>query len=377
MHEHQIVSKTKIVSLITILGEVPDPRLARTREHDLVELLVIALCTLLCRGESFYDMEEFARVRLTWLRTFLTLRGGVPSHDTFNRVFQALDPKKFADCLSRWTQRVRTVLGGEVVALDGKSLRRALQAGEDMRVIVSAWATESGLLLGQRKTRAKSNEITVVPELLRALELAGCIITADALHCQKNIAKEIIEADADYVLALKGNQPAAYGEIKTFLDDAVTRRDPALAFLETTDKGHGRVEVRRYWQTEQIAWFADREKWEGLRSVAVVESVRTVKSQPSVERRYYLSSLPVDVAKLARAVRGHWKIENQLHWVLDVVFGEDHSRARTGHAAENLAATRRVAINLLRQDKENQRSLKSQRLRATLDPEYLRQLLAC
>jgi predicted transposase YbfD/YdcC len=376
MLEHQHGSKTKIVSLTTLLGEVPDPRVARTREHDLVELLVIALCTLLCRGESFYDMEEFARVRLQWLRTFLTLRGGVPSHDTFNRVFQALDPKMFADCLSRWTQSVRTVLGGEVVALDGKSVRRALRSGEDARMIVSAWATESGLLLGQRKTRDKSNEITVVPELLRALELAGCIITADALHCQKNIAKEICEADADYVLALKGNQPAAFHEIKTFLDDAVARRDPALAFVETTDKGHGRVEVRRCWQTECIEWFADRDKWEGLRSVALVESAREVKGQPSVERRYYLSSLPVDAAKLARAVRGHWKIENQLHWVLDVVFGEDQSRARTGHAAENLAATRRVAINLLRQDKENKRSLKSQRLRATLDPDYLRQLLA-
>jgi predicted transposase YbfD/YdcC len=376
MLEHHWVGKTKIVSLITILGEVPDPRLARTREHDLVELLIIALCTLLCRGESFYDMEEFARVRLEWLRTFLTLRGGVPSHDTFNRVFQGLDPKAFADCLARWTQSVRGVLGGEVVALDGKSVRRALKAGEDVRMIVSAWATESGLLLGQRKTRDKSNEITVVPELLRALELAGCVITADALHCQKSIAKEITEADADYVLALKGNQPAAYGEIKTFLDDAVARRDPTLAFVETTDKGHGRVEVRRYWQTDGIEWFADRGQWEGLRSVAMVESVRDVKGKQSVERRYYLSSLAVDVAKLARAVRGHWKIENQLHWVLDVVFGEDQSRARTGHAAENLAATRRVAINLLRQDKENKRSLKSQRLRATLDPNYLRQLLA-
>ena len=230
--------------------------------------------------------------------------------------------------------------------------------------------------MGQRKTRDKSNEITVVPELLRALELAGCIITADALHCQKNIAKEILEADADYVLALKGNQPAAFREIKTFLDDAARRNDPALAFVERTDKGHGRVEVRRYWQTDRSTWFADRDQWEGLRSVALVESVRAVQGQQSVERRYYLSSLAMDVTKLARAVRGHGKIENQLHWVLDVVFGEDQSRARTGHAAENLAATRRVAINLLRQDKENKRSLKSQRLRATLAPDYLRQLLA-
>jgi predicted transposase YbfD/YdcC len=376
MLKHPFVLKNKVVSLIALLEEVPDPRVARSREHDLVELLVIALCTLLCRGESFYDMEEFARVRRQWLRTFLRLKGGVPSHDTFNRVFQALDPKRFADCLSRWTQSVRAVLGGEVVALDGKCVRRALKAGEDARLIVSAWATESGLLLGQRKTRDQSNEITVVPELLRALELAGCILTADALHCQKNIAKEIIEADADYVLALKGNQPAAFEEIKTFLDDAIERHDPALAFFETTDKGHGRIEVRRYWQTEKIEWFADRQEWEGLRSVAVVESVREVKGKQSVERRYYLSGLAVDVAKVARAVRGHWKIENQLHWVLDVVFGEDQSRARTGNAAENLAATRRLAINLLRLDKENKRSLKSQRLRATLDPDYLRQLLA-
>jgi hypothetical protein len=168
--------------------------------------LVIALCTILVGGDSFYDMEEFAEVRLSWLKTFLRLRNGAPSHDTFNRVFQALDERQLADSLSRWTQSVRTVLGGEVVALDGKSVRRALNRGEDFRVIVSAWATESGLLLGQRKVREKSNEITVVPELLQALELAGCIVTADAMHCQKNIAKEIIEAEADYVLALKGNQ---------------------------------------------------------------------------------------------------------------------------------------------------------------------------
>jgi predicted transposase YbfD/YdcC len=369
------VTKSQFISLITILEEVPDPRVQSTVDHDLSDLLTIALCTILCGGESFYDMEEFGEVRLPWLKTFLRLRKGAPRHDTYNRVFQALDPEKFGDCLGRWTQSVRTVLGGEVVALDGKSVRRALNQGEDLRVIVSAWATESGLLLGQRKVRNKSNEITAVPELLRSLELAGCIVTADALHCQKNIAKEIIEADADFVLALKGNQGAAHTEIKAFLDDAIARADPSLVFQETVEKSHGRLETRRYWQTEKINWFADRKEWEGLRSVGVVEARREIKGRVSVERRYYLSSLPADAAKFARAVRGHWSVENQLHWVLDVVFGEDQSRARTGNAIENLAATRRLAVNLLRRDKSCKRSIKGKLMRAAIDSHYLKLIL--
>ena len=376
-HHHSTnATQNQIVSLITILKEVPDPRVTCTVEHDLSDLLMIALCTLLAGGESFYDMEEFGEVRLPWLKTFLCLRHGAPKHDTYNRVFQAVDPKAFSDCLTRWTQSVRAVLGGEVVALDGKAVRRALNRGEDTRVIVSAWATESGLLLGQRKVRDKSNEITIVPELLRALELAGCIVTADALHCQKNIAREIIEADADYVLALKGNQGTAFAEIKAFLDEAIERREAHLVSGQTTDKGHGRLEVRRYWQTEKIEWFADRQEWEGLRSVGVVEARRQINGQESVERRYYLSSLRTDVGKFARAVRGHWSVENQLHWVLDVVFGEDQSRARTGHAAENLAQTRRLAINLLRRDKLCKRSLKGKLLRAAIDPDYLKLILS-
>ena len=375
MQKHHSSQEPKIVSLIRTLEEVPDPRVDRSKDHDLVDLLVIALCTILVGGDSFYDMEEFAEIRLSWLKTFLRLRNGAPSHDTFNRVFQALDGRQLADALSRWTQSVREVLGGEVVALDGKSVRRALNHGEDFRVIVSAWATESGLLLGQRKVRDKSNEITVVPELLQALELAGCIVTVDALHCQKNIAKEIIEADADYVLALKGNQGTAFAEVKSFLDDAVSRSDKALALLETVDKGHGRLEVRRYWQTQHIAWFADQAAWEGLRSVGLVESVREINGRRTVERRYYLSSLPVEISRFAQAVRGHWSIENQLHWVLDVVFGEDQARARTEQAAENLAALRRLAVNLLRKDKQSKRSVKGKLMRAAIDPDYLSHLL--
>jgi len=375
MPKHHSKLKEHVVSLISILEAVPDPRVERGKEHDLVDILMIALCTLLCGGDSFYDMEEFAEVRLSWLKTFLRLPNGAPSHDTFNRVFQILDAGQLADCFSRWTHSVRRALGGEVVALDSKSVRRAVNQGEDMRVIVSAWATESGLLLGQRTVRDKSNEITVMPDLLRALELAGCIVTADALHCQKDIAKEIIEADADYVLALKGNQGTAFAEVKSFLDDAVQQGNPGLVFWETVDKGHGRLETRRYWQSQDLGWFADKDKWEALRTVGVVESVRELKGRQSVERRYYLSSLPLQIERFAQAVRGHWSIENQLHWVLDVVLGEDQARARTEHAAENLAALRRMTVNLLRQDKLCRRSLKGKLMRAAIDPDYLKHLL--
>jgi len=368
-------TRTPLASLLTILEEVPDPRVKATVDHELVDILTIALCTILCGGDSFYDMEEFGQVRLDWLRTFLRLRHGAPTHDTYNRVFQALDPEAFGDGLARWTQSVRTVLAGEVVALDGKTVRRALNQGEDARVIVSAWATESGLLLGQRKVRDKSNEITVMPELLRALELGGCIVTADALHCQKAIARAMVEADADYVLALKGNQGTAFAEVKAFLDEAIERRAPHLVFHQTTDKAHGRLEVRRYWQSEQIGWFADRGQWEGLRSGGVVEARRTIGDKETVERRYYLSSLQAEAATFARAVRGHWAVENGLHWVLDVVFGEDQSRARTGFAAENLAATRRLAVNLLRRDKTCKRSIKGKLMRAAIDPDYLQRIL--
>ena len=369
------VTKTQLVSLLTILEEVPDPRVTATVAHDLPDILTIALCTILCGGDSFYDMEEFGQVRRDWLKTCLRLRHGAPTHDTYNRVFQALDPEQFSDCLSRWTQSVRAVLGGEVVALDGKAMRRALNQGQDPRVIVSAWATESGLLLGQRKVKAKSNEITAVPELLRALELAGCIVTADALHCQKHTAKAIKEADAEYVLALKGHQGTAFAEVNTFLDEAIARKETHLVTLETTDKEHGRLEVRRYWQTEKLEWFADQKEWEGLKSVGVVEARRTVGGKASVQRRYYLSSLSNDAERFAKAARGHWGIENSLHWVLDVVFGEDDSRARSGYAAENLAAARRLAINLLRRDKTCKRSLKGKLMRAAIDPDYLKRIL--
>lgn len=377
------------LSLIEHFSDLPDPRVVKRCDHDLPDVLLIAVCTLLCGGTGFDDMADFGRAKEAWFKTFLTLRHGIPSHDTFNRVFAALKPAAFLDCFLRWTQSLRETVAHEIVALDGKALRRAARRGQSARYIVSAWAQSNGLVLGQLKVADKSNEITALPQFLRVLELAGCIVTIDAMGCQKAIAKEIIEADADYVLALKGNQETVHEEVKTYLDDAIVQQTqaaarktkvkplPELACTETVEKDHGRLEIRRYWQSGRLEWFADRAQWEGLRSAGVVESVRQVGSEPpTVERRYYLSSLAVDVAQFARAVRGHWSVENSLHWCLDVQMGEDQSRARTGHAAENLATLRRLALNLLTRDKTKKRGLKGKQLSAGWDHDYLLRLLA-
>lgn len=374
------------LSLIEHLQQLPDPRVKGRCEHELVDVLMIALCCLLCGGESFNDMEDFGKAKRRWFRSFLRLRSGIPTHDTFNRVFAALKPEAFLEMFMSWTQSLRTSIAEEIVALDGKALRRALNRGQSPRVIVSAWAVSNGLVLGQIEVPDKTNEITAVPQLLRALELAGCIVTLDAMGCQKQIAREIKEADAEYVLALKANQTQAYEEIKSYLEDAVERHDEqaparknavALAYKETVEKDHGRLESRRYWQSGDLSWFDGRGEWEGLRSVGVVQSVRQVgEAAPVVERRYYLSSLAVDVERFARAVRGHWAIENSLHWVLDVQCGEDRSRARIGYAAENLATLRRLALNLLKQERTKKRGIKGKQLNASWDHAYLLRLLA-
>lgn len=370
------MEKSRKLSLITILKEVPDPRIDRRKLHSLSDVLSIAICALLCGADSFEDMEVFGEAKSDWFATFLDLPHGVPSHDTFNRVFAAIDPEKFLECFMRWTQSLRTAIAEEIVALDGKALRRAINAGECPKVVVSAWAAENGLALGQLKTDDKSNEITAVPKLLRALELGGCIVTLDAMGCQKEIAKEIKEADADYVLALKGNHGLTHAEIKSYLDEAISRKAKELAYVEELDKGHGRLETRRYWHSGQLEWFAERSAWEGLQSVGVVEAVRERNGQSSVERRYYLSSLGVDVKRFARAVRSHWSIENQLHWVMDVNFKEDQSRARSGYAAENLATLRRWALNLIKADQQKKkRSLKGRMKAAGWDNRYLLHLL--
>lgn len=361
-------------SLLEHFQGMRDPRICRTRRHELIDILVIAICTLICGGEHFNDMEDFGHAKEDWLRTFLKLPNGIPSHDTFNRVFAALDPEQFLECFLAWTQSLRSVVDEEIVAMDGKALRRAIREGE-IPFVVSAWAVKNGLVLGQLRVDDKSNEITAVPKLLRALDLSGCVVTLDAMGCQKKIAREIVESDADYVLALKGNQETVHEEVRTFLDDAILHTPEALAYTETVEKDHGRLEIRRYWQSDQLEWFADLSKWEGLRSVGAVDSVRELKGKIQTERRYFLSSLSLNAPRFARAVRSHWGVENSLHWVLDVQFGEDQSRARTGHAAENLATLRRLALNLLKRDTTKKRGIRGKQKNAGWNHRYLLHLL--
>jgi len=376
------------LSLTEHFKNLPDPRVKRRRAHELIDILVIGVCTLLCAGETFNDMEDFGLAKADWFKTFLHLSHGIPSHDTFNRVFAALDPREFLDCFLRWTQSLREAVPQEIVALDGKALRRALNKDQSLPYVVSAWAESNGLVLGQLKVADKSNEITAVPELLRVLELSGCIVTLDAMGCQKKIAQEIIEADADYVLALKGNQEKVHAEVKSFLDSTVEEKNrlrpkgavlpmgvETLQTFTTVEKDHGRMETRRYYQSDYLTWFADQRKWVGLRTVGMVESVREIQGKVTVERRYYLSSLKLGVETFARAVRGHWSVENKLHWVMDVCFREDQSRAREGYAAENLATLRRLALNLLKHEKTRKRGIRGKMLNASWDHPYLLRLL--
>lgn len=283
-----------------------------------------------------------------------------------------------------WVQELCTALKGEVVAIDGKALRHAADAGAPLPYIVSAWASGNGLALGQVKVDDKSNEITAIPELLRVLELKGCIVTIDAMGCQKEIAAAIVDKKADYLLALKGNQGTAHDEFQQYFDDAVpagtagpvkARKPSTMDFFESLEKGHGRVETRRCWQTTDIAWFHDKVQWKELSSVGLIESIRIVKGVRTVERRYYLSSLALGAQTFAQAVRQHWGVENRLHWSLDVTFREDQSRARTRYAAQNLATLRRIALNLVKHDKTQNLPVRRKRMLAALDPDYLKRLL--
>jgi len=369
-------------SLVDCFCTLTDPRIDRTRYHRLIDVVVIGFCTMLAGGEGFTDMEEFGKAKEPWFRTFLELPNGIPRHDTFNRVFQALDPQEFFECFLAWTEPLRQAFSGEIVALDGKALRRAMDqgGGRALPYMVSAWATENGLALGQVKVDEKSNEITAIPVLLRSLELAGCIVTIDAMGCQKKIAREIVDADADYVLALKGNQETVHDEVKRYMDDAVDQWTkapasvPALDYYETVEKDHGRIETRRFWQSDRVDWFADRGQWEKLGGFGLVESTREIQGVATTERRYYLLSIPRNARQFAKASRGHWGVENSLHWVLDVVFKEDQCRAREGYAAQNLATLRRLALNALKRE-PGKRSMRLRVKRAGWDNNYLRSVL--
>lgn len=372
------MEKPPPVALLEHFASVPDPRIERHRWHKLSDILVIAVCAVLSGAESYPAIEDFGSEREGWLSQFLELPAGIPSHDTFNRVLRLLDPVELQSCFLRWMQAVAEVTDGEVVAIDGKALRRSFGKGTAKRAIhmVSAWATANGVVLGQRKVDTKSNEITAIPALLALLALKGCIVTIDAMGCQRAIAQKIVEQGADYVLALKGNQPTLEQAVKHFFltGPEAEAHWSQSDYHEHTEHGHGRVETRRAWISADLDVELRAAAWPGLQSIGLVEATRTVGEKTAVEQRFYLSSLPPQAGEFAQAVRKHWGIENQLHWTLDVTFREDQSRLRTGYGAENFAVLRHIALNLLRQE-PSAKSLPRKRLACALNPDYLLKVL--
>ena len=367
-------------SLIEHFSAIDDPRIDRSKLHKLIDILVIAICATICGAEGWEDFELFGNCKLDWFKSFLELPNGVPSPDTFRRVFARLDPAQFQQAFLDWVRSVTRLTDGQVVAIDGKQLRRSHDSASGKAAIhmVSAWAEENRLVLGQAKVDEKSNEITAIPELLRVLELSGCIVTTDALGCQTEIAAAIIDRQADYVLAVKGNQSHLFEDVAGYFDWALqdSARQTSYTTAETVDGDHGRVEVRRCYATDDIDWLRRKGEWKGIRSIAMVESQRSVGGQEaSRERRYYISSLEADAKQLNRVIRSHWSIENSLHWVLDIAFREDDSRIRKDHGPENVATLRHIALNLLKQDKSIKVGIKSKRKNAGWDERYLLKVL--
>lgn len=357
---------------------IHDPRQAKKVEHDLVELLVVAVCAVLAGADDFVQIEVWATEKLDWFRRYLKLENGIPSHDTFGRVFAAIDADEFGQVFRRWISAVAPALAkDEVVGIDGKTSRRSGRMGKSPLHLVSAFAAGAGLVLGQKATAEKSNEKTAIPELLATLALEGCIVTIDAMGTQPNIAQAIRDRGADYILAVKDNQPTLAESIKDFFAafEAAPQRTPH-SFDEVIEKDHGRLEVRRCYAFEQLDCLHAPERWPDLASFAVIASERTIKGKTTVEFRYYISSLPADAARLNRAIRQHWRIENSLHWCMDVVFGDDTMRARTDHAAHTFAVLRHFTLNLIRLTPSKRKGgLKVQRLIAATSDDYRAEIL--
>lgn len=379
------MSETTPASIADHFATLEDPRIGPAKLHNLHDILVISICATICGADGFVATEEFGHAKEQWLRRFLELPNGIPSHDTIGRVFALLDIEEFERCFAQWMQSVFQATDGELVALDGKRLRRSYDRASNKAALhmVGAWATENRLLLGGLSTETKSNEISTIPKLLDLLDLNGCIVTIDAVGCQKSIAEQIVEQGADYVLALKANQGGLFEEVEALFARSALHDKPSqgivergVAFAQTTDGEHGRIEVRRLWALPiEHTGLIDTEGWRDLRTVALIERHRRAESKTTLERHYYISSLSADAEHLMASIRKHWHVENRLHWVLDVAFSEDQSRVRSGNAAANLALVRRIAHSALQRERSLKRGVATKRLRAGWDEQYLLKVL--
>ena len=342
-------------------------------------MIVIAICAVICGAEEWTSIAAFGRAKEEWLRKFLALDNGIPSHDTFGRVFSLLAPQAFEECFRAWVASILPVVGDEIVAIDGKSLRRshARKNGLAPLHIVSAWASTNRVVLGQVATEEKSNEITAIPKLLDLLSLNGCIVTIDAMGCQTKIAEKIVERGGDYVLALKGNQSTLADEVEeAFVDaDAKDYAGVASDYVETHERGHGRIETRRYWTLGALEGISQSANWKELDMIGMVHSEREIDGKISSEYRFYIGSIGNDAQRFARAVRGYWGVENDLHWSLDMSFREDESRIRDRNAAENFAVLRHIALNRLKHETTLKLGIKAKRLTAGWNERYLEKLL--
>lgn len=368
------------VSLLAHFIHITDRRSTRGRLHPLMSILAIAVCAAICGADDWVAVAAWGKAKEDWLGGFLDLPNGIPSHDTFGRVFSIINPDEFQAAFLSWIRAMATAIDGDVVAIDGKTLRRSFDrlAGCAAIHMVSAWSTANGLVIGQVKTEEKSNEITAIPKLLQLLELKGCLVTIDAMGCQKKIAAAIIDKGGDHLLAVMDNQPRLFKDIKATFDVGLDTNIECFEhdYASTAEAGHGRTEERTAWVTNDLTGIRDREAWPSITSLAMVEAVRTVGDKTSVFHRFYISSGPgTNAALTLRAARSHWAIENKLHWCLDMAFREDESRIRVGHAAENMSRLRHIALNLLRQEKTAKVGIKTKRMRAGWDNDYLLRVL--
>lgn len=363
----------KDLGFLDYFDNLKDPRHDSYKTYPVDELLFLTLCAVICGAEGWSDVEDFGHAKQDFLREYLPFSHGIPSDDTFRRFFRAIDSDCFSESFINWVRSLEIPLHNSVIAIDGKTSRRSHDGDKKALHMVSAFASEARIVLGQQKCFEKSNEITAIPELLNLLEIKGSIISIDAMGCQKKIASQIVTKEGDYILGLKGNQSSLHDDIKLFFKDKSLVH--ALVKHEETDGGHGRIETRKCTVTDEIDWLKQHHKWDGFRSIIMIESTTLKNGKTSEETRYYISSLPPDAKKISTSIRSHWAVENSLHWVLDMSFNDDLSRIRRENAPQNMAVIKHLALNMIRQVQQKRQSIKALRKKAGWDNNLLAKII--